>query len=176
MVMEPAPSARGLIATMVAAVLVGGCVPRDAATSPVPLPTSDPPAREIEQGRGRCGVTDLGQDYGTRIEPAEGRPGDDLTFSGTTFRGEDGRWAPSRKIELWLSDGRLGVPASDGTVLVVTVVPRLACRFRTTATVPEVPPGRYRLTPLVFSGSGYGYFLHEPFLVLPPRAGEPTGT
>ena len=176
MVMAPTSSVRGLTATILAVVLVGGCDPQDSATSPAPVPTGDSPTREIEQGRGRCGVTDLGQDYGTRIEPAEGRPGDDLRFSGTTLRGEDGRWAPSRKIELWLSEGRLGVPGSDGTVLVVRVVPGLACRFSTTAMVPEVPPGRYVLTPLVFSRSGYGYFLDEPFRVLPPHAGEPTWT
>jgi hypothetical protein len=104
-------------------------------------------------------VIDLATEYGASLWPREVRPGDRIRIFGTTYRGEDGRWAPSRKIEIWWDYGRQdGPPGSGDSSLIGTIEPGLRCRFNFEAVVPDSPPGRYPVQALVYDRDGFGYF------------------
>jgi hypothetical protein len=139
-----------------------GIGPIAAPAPATPTPTPTPPAEvvlESEGERGRCGVLDPETEfYGSRVSPREGRPGELLTLSGTTYRTEGWRWAPSSKIEFWWSEAKLGIPGGEGSSLLLRIRPGTACEFEAHALIPAVPPGRYFLTTLVFDGDGYGSY------------------
>jgi len=78
---------------------------------------------------------------GRRFEPTHGPPGTIIAFSGTTLRGEDGRWAPSDRLEAWWNT----VAPSRGIQL-LRIDDMEGCRFETTFAVPDVTPGRYKIS------------------------------
>ncbi len=130
-----------------------------------------------------CGKTNItSDDYGTEIDPTAGPPGTEVKFSGTTVRGEDWEWAPSDRLEAWwntdapASEVPGGTPVRDGPVLrLVRVDDMERCEFETTFTVPEVEPGRYKISVFVWDANpedGYGLFLPHHFVVTDP-AHEP---
>lgn len=140
-----------------------------------------------EEATPDCGKTNITSDeYGTEIHPRSGPPGTEVTFTGTTLRGEDWEWAPSDRLEAWwntdtpASEVPGGTPVTDGPLLrLVRVDDMEQCRFETTFTVPDVEPGRYKIS--VFSWfanpeDGYGLFLPHHFTVTesepPPCADE----
>lgn len=174
LVMSSTTSARpsgASLAPFAAFLLLAACsVPRDRPPADSAGSTEHPVPREAAQDeRSRCGVLENpGEEYGARVKPNRGRPGDPLTLFGTTFRGEDWRWAPSRKIEFWwdyrLQDGPRGM---GNGFLLARVLPRDACTFRTTSTIPDVPPGGYWLRALVFHRGGFGFLGEERVRVLP---------
>lgn len=125
----------------------------------------------------RCGRTEITSDeYGTEIHPSRGRAGTEVTLSGTTLRGEDGRWAPSDRLEAWWntdtpsSAGSEARPVRDGPVVKLVVVDDMErCGFATTFTVPEAEPGRYKISVFVWDAEpdeGYGLFLPHHFRVI----------
>ena len=111
-----------------------------------------------------CGKMNIASDdYGTEIRPSSGAPGTEVTFSGTTLRGEDGRWAPSDRLEAWWDTD---VPS--GGIRLVRVDDMNRCRFETTFTVPDVPPGRHKISVFAWDEDpqeGYGLFLPHHFIV-----------
>lgn len=147
--------------------------PAASTTESVPAPTDEPTPD--------CGKTNIASDeYGTEIHPRSGPPGTEVTFTGTTLRGEDWKWAPSDRLEAWwntdapASEVPGGAPVRDGPVVrLVRVDDMEQCRFETTFTVPDVELGRYKIS--VFSWfaipeDGYGVFLPHHFTV---TASEP---
>ena len=111
-----------------------------------------------------CGRTNIASDaYGTEIHPTSGPPGTEVTFSGTTLRGEDGKWAPSDRLEAWWDTN---VP--HGGIKLVEVHDMERCRFETKFTVPDVEPGSYKISVFAWSADpadGYGLFLPHRFTV-----------
>ena len=147
-----------------------------AASTTESVPPTDEPTPQ-------CGKTDIASDeYGTEIHPRSGPPGTEVTFTGMTLRGEDWQWAPSDRLEAWwntdapASEIPGGTPVRDGPVVrLVRVDDMEQCRFETTFMVPDVEPGRYKIS--VFSWfanpeDGYGLGLPHYFTVtaseLPP--------
>jgi hypothetical protein len=131
-----------------------------------------------------CGVISLtGDEYGTRLDKYQARAGDIVTLSGTTLRGEDGRYAPSDRLEAWWNTEvpRSEVPEAesieDGPVVQLVEVDDMEmCEFEARFTVPDVEPGRYVISVFVWdqpASEGYGLFLPHEFEVLmdAPAAG-----
>lgn len=122
-----------------------------------------------------CGETDIASDgYGTEIYPRNGPAGSVVAFSGTTLRGEDGKWAPSDRLEAWWNadapaNASGGTPSREGPVMrLVRVDDMERCSFETKFTVPDVEPGRYRITVFVWNAppaEGYGIFIPHYFTV-----------
>jgi N-acetylneuraminic acid mutarotase len=116
-------------------------------------------------------VVDLASDaYGTEITPHRGRPGDVVKISGTTMRGEDGRWASSDRLEAWWNTKSPGgPPLMDGPVVkLVQVDDMRRCRFQAQFNVPDVEPGTYLVTIVTWDSppsEGYGLALPERFIV-----------
>ena len=129
----------------------GGAAPYDDATLEVVRPPD-------------CGRTNIASDaYGTEIHPTYGPPGSEVMFSGTTVRGEDWKWAPSDRLEAWWDTD---VPR--GGIKIVEVDDMERCRFKTTFTVPDVEPGRYKISVFAWDADpseGYGLFLPHHFTV-----------
>jgi hypothetical protein len=128
-------------------------------------PSTEPP---------RCGVISLtSKRYGMHIEPTQGRPGNRVAVFGPTFRGEDGRFLPSDRLEVWWNTK---VPTSEapdvqrikpGPVVLLTIVSDMSrCRFRAAFKVPDVRPGSYRVVAFVFHEGGYGWFGSDVFRVI----------
>ena len=98
-----------------------------------------------------------------------------MSLSGTTVRGEDGRWAASDRLEAWwntevpASEVPGGRPVDEGPVVRLARVDGMeSCHFETTFSVPDVPPGRYQISVFVWAEDprdGYGYFLPHEFTV-----------
>ena len=93
---------------------------------------------------------------------------------GPTFRGEDGRFAPSTRLKVWWNakvpqhEFSEAAPFDPGPVLLLATVRDMdRCRFRTTFEVPAVPPGTYKVRTFVFDKSGYGWFGRHHFTVEP---------
>ncbi|MGH2738644.1 MAG: hypothetical protein ACRDHH_07485 [Actinomycetota bacterium] len=106
-----------------------------------------------------CGVTPIDESYGARLEIPSGRAGDPLVVAGTTYRDEGGRWAPSDRIEVWWDyNSRWGPPGVYGSHRLLSIDTGTRCAFRTSATVPNVEPGVYAVTTLIFDANGYGIF------------------
>ncbi len=153
-------------------------------TTPLASRTEPVPA-DTHEATPDCGKTNIASDeYGTEIHPMSGPPGTEVTFSGTTLRGEDWRWAPADRLEAWWNTE---VPASEvpggrairkGSVSKLVEVDDMErCRFETSFTVPDAEPGRYKISVFVWHDDGYGYFLPHHFTVTSdsgecPRVGE----
>lgn len=111
-----------------------------------------------------CGRTSITSDaYGTEIHPTTGPPGSVVTLSGTTLRGEDGRWAASDRLEAWWGS----TTPSDG-IRLTRVDDMERCRFHSTFVVPDADPGHYEISVFVWGANprdGYGLFLSHHFTV-----------
>lgn len=111
-----------------------------------------------------CGRTNIASDeYGTEIHPTSGPPGTEVILSGTTVRGEDWKWAPSDRLEAWWDTE---VPA--GGIRLARIDDMERCRFETTLSVPNVEPGRYKISVFAWDADpseGYGLFLPHHFTV-----------
>jgi hypothetical protein len=123
--------------------------------------------------RPHCGFVSPGSPrYGSHIDPTSGQPGDSVEVFGTTFRGEDGRFAPSTLLEVWWNakvpqdEVSEAMPFDTGPVLLLATVQDMdRCRFRTRFEVPDVRPGTYKIRTFVYDKSGYGWFGYHRFNV-----------
>jgi hypothetical protein len=121
-----------------------------------------PPA----DSKGDCGVTLIDESYGAHLKTPSGRAGDPLVVTGTTYRDEGGRWAPSDRVEVWWDyRWRWGPPGVDGSQRLLTIDTGTNCTFRASATVPDVEQGVYPVTTLIFHVNGYGIFGEDLFTV-----------
>lgn len=149
----------------------GPPIERQARRTPSPSPQTDgtTPAPD-------CGTIGLGRDeYGTTLDGSRGSAGTEVTLSGTTLRGEDGRWAPSDRLEAWWntevprSEQSNAQPLRSGPVVKLVEVDDMErCHFEATFTVPNVEPGRYKISVFVWDANpenGYGFFLPHRFTV-----------
>ncbi len=129
-----------------------------------------------------CGVVNVASDeYGTELDKYQGEPGDVITLSGTTLRGEDGRWTPADRLEAWWNAGvpRSEVPDAtpigDGRIVKLVEVDDMErCEFEVEFIVPDVEPGRYVVSVMVWDeprSDGYGWSLPHEFGVLTDRGG-----
>lgn len=127
---------------------------------------------EFERGPGapsipRCGVIDVGSKaYGTVMLPTHAAPGDQVVLSGSTYRGEDGRYYPADRLEVWFNTKvpsaqvPNAAPITPGPIVhLATVQDMERCTFSTHFTVPDVQPGSYKVSVFVFDRSGYGFWL-----------------
>ncbi len=111
-----------------------------------------------------CGTVNTASDeYGTEINPSAGPPGTIVRLYGDTLRNEDGKWAPSHRLEGWWDTD---VPGYG--IKLAKVGNMNTCHFETMFTVPDVKPGFYRIS--VFSWNvdprdGYGLYLPHRFTV-----------
>jgi hypothetical protein len=118
-----------------------------------------------------CGQISLSrEEYGTDLDQRRGEPGETVKLSGTTQRGEDGRWAASDRLEAWWNtDVPNGAPLIEGPVIrLLTVTNMETCRFEATFEVPDVEPGRYKISVFAWSANpdnGYGFALPHYFNV-----------
>jgi hypothetical protein len=92
-----------------------------------------------------------------------GRPGRAV---GATLRGEDGRYFPADRLEVWfntkvpVSQVPDASPITPGPILQLSTVSDMtSCTFSTHFTVPRVAPGRYKVNVFVFHVGGYGFWL-----------------
>jgi hypothetical protein len=114
--------------------------------------------------RPRCGMlSPAGPEYNTVMLPRRGVPGDEIVLSGPTLRGEDGRFFPADRLEVWFntsvptSEVPNASPIAAAPILhLVTVEDIERCTFSTHFAVPDVPPGRYKIFDFVFWEGGYG--------------------
>jgi hypothetical protein len=136
-----------------------------ASFAPAPLA----PSADRRTLRRECGQVELtSRQYGIHISPRRVMAGDVVTVRGTTLRGEDGRYAPSDRIEVWwntrfpAADVATTKAAGPGPVLLLaTEDDTERCRFRTTFPVPNVSPGTYLITVVVYDAqpaNGFGLF------------------
>jgi hypothetical protein len=121
----------------------------------------------------RCGMLDPGGDrYNTVMLPTRAAPGDEVVLSGPTYRGEDGRYFPSDRLEVWFnselptSHAPNASPIAPGPIVhLATVHDMKRCTFSTRFTVPDVTPGRYEISVFVFYEAGYGFWLPHTLTV-----------
>ncbi len=112
-----------------------------------------------------CPPVEQGQDWS--MDSASGVPGSLVTVSGPVpLFGEDGKYAPSDKIEVWwnlapeesysvLPNEKGPIPERNGpATLLGTVDATQSCTFATTFEVPDVSPGSYRVVALLYGGGG----------------------
>ena len=157
------------ILTLALVVLIAGCGVDDP-ESPTRNPVAFNPVEDALPPD--CGTINLvGDDYGTEIHPNRGPPGTEVVLSGTTVRGEDGRWAASDRLEAWWNTE---VPESDvaiqegATVQLVQIDNMERCRFEASFMVPDAEPGRYQISVFTWEEDpteGYGLFLPHDFTV-----------
>jgi hypothetical protein len=171
--------ARSLICCFLVVITATACTmsadvkPPDTRPRTLPPPTAALAASEAPHRRPRCGVVSLtGPQYGSHIEPTSGQPGEKVEVFGLTFRGEDGRFFPSYRLEVWwnarvpATEVPDAQPYDDGPViLLVTVQNMNRCRFRAEFTVPDVRPGTYKIRSFVYHEGGYGWFGWHRFTV-----------
>lgn len=158
---------RSLISIALAAAALAACTADDP-PSTRGKPTGASPTPD-------CGTIDVATDeYGTEIHPTKAPLGSKVTLSGTTVRGEDGRWAPSDRLEAWWNtkapSGEAGGALKPGPIVQLVVVENMErCRFEASFRVPESLPGRrYRISVFVWEADpdgGYGLFLPQYFTV-----------
>jgi len=121
----------------------------------------------VASPRPRCGMLNpAGPEYNTVMLPAEAAPGAEVVLSGPTFRGENGRYFPADRLEVWFntkvpySQVPSAEPIAPGPILrLATVEDMDQCTFSTRFTVPQVGPGRYKISVFVFHEGGYGWWL-----------------
>ncbi len=138
--------------------------------APSPATPADAEKRRTRQLRHKCGTVNVASErYGSHIDPLRGAPADTVLVSGTTFRGEDWRFFPSDRVEVWWNTR---FPTSQAKPLRPGPIIRLAtldnmqrCRFRTEFTIPDVRPGMYRVVTFIFYQGGYGWFGDHRFHV-----------
>jgi Kelch motif len=135
-------------------------------------PATDRWRRVVPSLTPECGVIELtDDDYETEIKPTSGPPGKVVRVSGPTLRGEDGRWAPSGRLEMWWNsefpDRKR--PIDAGPVLkLVEVRDMERCRFSAAFRVPDVPPGAYAISKHTWDSppsQGYGTDPYHLFIV-----------
>jgi hypothetical protein len=122
-----------------------------------------------------CGVTDTaGKTYGAHFSLSAGKPGDTVVVAGPTLRGEDGRYAPALRIEVWWntnvprSQAPYVTPLRPGPVLLLAAENELdRCNFSLRFSVPPVRPGPYRVETFIYWEGGYSPFGGELFSVTP---------
>lgn len=157
-----------------------GRAPTKSVLSPTPttsLASSGEAERLTTQElRRKCGTLDVGSDpdrYGSHIRPQRGESGDTVVVHGPTFRGEDWRYFPSNRLEIWWNTR---VPTSQapyepirpGPIKHLATVENMErCQFRAEFKVPDVRPGIYRVVTFVFHEGGYGWFGEDRFRVTP---------
>jgi hypothetical protein len=123
-----------------------------------------------------CGVTrPVRLNRADFLSRSLGRSGQDVVVTGPTLRTEDGRYAPASFVEVvWNTNVAVSAvpdaaPITPGPVFLLAREPILGqCRFRVSFRVPDVPPGRYRITVLIWHeppGDGYGLAGVETFRV-----------
>src|SRR5207244_3661738 len=114
-----------------------------------------------------CGASPpVRMDRADTLSRAAGRPGQNVFLSGPTLRGEDGRYAPASFVEVvWNTNVAVSAvpdapPITSGPALMLARKPILGhCQFRAAFRVPDVRPGRYRITVLTWDeppSDGYG--------------------
>ena len=132
------------------------------------------PLSSVARESPHCGsVSGTSARYGSHLGASTGRPGDPVAVYGPTLRGEDGRFARSKRLEVWWNAKNPGVRGVEPdranpdspVVLLATVRDMDACRFRTTFEVPDGAPGRYPIRTVVYWKGGYGWFGHHPFTI-----------
>jgi hypothetical protein len=157
-----------------------GPTPTESVLSPSPTTSLASPGEAerltTQELRRKCGTIDVGSDpdrYGSHIRPQRGEPGDTVFVYGPTFRGEDWRYFPSDRLEIWWNTR---VPSSEapyepirpGPIIHLATVENMErCRFRTEFVVPDVRPGNFRVVTFVFHEGGYGWFGGHRFRVTP---------
>ncbi len=121
-----------------------------------------------------CGSISVGSRvYGSHLSAASGQPGDMVQVYGTTLRGEDGKFSPSKRLEVWWNTGIPDIRGADprpinpdSPILLLTTKHDMdGCRFRTRFEVPNVPRGGYRIRTIIYWFGGYGWFGYDHFTV-----------
>jgi hypothetical protein len=155
----------GLILILV--FLIAGCGVNDADSVEPASPTLQSARRAPPPD---CGIIDVASDdYGTKISPTSGPPGTEVVLSGTTVRGQDGRWAASDRLEAWWNTGVPGSaqPIVEGAVVQLVRVDNMErCQFEAAFRVPDVEPDRYRISVFTWEqdpAEGYGFSLPHQF-------------
>jgi hypothetical protein len=104
--------------------------------------------------------------------PTRAAPGDEVVISGPTFRGEDGRYFPSDRLEVWFntelptSQAPNASPIAPGPIVhLATVYDMERCTFSSHFTVPDVTSGYYEISVFVFDEAGYGFWLPHTLTV-----------
>jgi len=118
-----------------------------------------------------CGIVNVGSEqYSTTIDPGFGRPGTGVVLSGPTLRGEDWRYAPADRVEVWWNTEVPLTEVPDARPLVPGRIVRLAreeisgrCNFSVYFTIPDVPAGQYEVRVFMYHEGGYGFFLGHTF-------------
>jgi hypothetical protein len=136
-------------------------------TTPTPEPST------VSGRTPRCGIVSLtSPHYGSHIDPISGQVGEAIEVFGTTFRGEDGRFTPSNRLEVWwnarvpATEVPAAEPFDDGPIVLLATVGNMnRCRFRTEFNVPDVRPGTYKIRTFVYFEGGYGWFGWHRFTV-----------
>jgi hypothetical protein len=109
--------------------------------------------------------------YGVHLSSTSGEVGDTIAVYGTTLRGENGRFAPSQRLEVWWNaqwpNGQATPePFQAGPVVLLALVNDMDhCRFRTAFNVPDVPPGVYEVRAFVSMRQESGLFEPVRFTV-----------
>jgi hypothetical protein len=107
-----------------------------------------------------CGSVSLaGEEYGAEFTPVAGAPGSVVTVAGTTLRGEDGRYTPADRVEVWWNERWPveGLPAPLGERMRLAVQDISGrCHFAVRFLVPDVAPGRYPLVVHAYHPGEYG--------------------
>lgn len=98
-----------------------------------------------------------------------------MLLTGTTVRGEDGRWAPADRLEAWWNtsvpstESKAGRRIKGGPVLKLAQVDDMErCSLATEFIIPDVEPGTYEISVFVWDdppSEGYGSFLPHRFTV-----------
>jgi streptogramin lyase len=120
-----------------------------------------------------CGVTNIASDeYSTVMVPDRGPPGTGVVLTGPTLRGEDWRYAPADRVEVWWNTDVPTTQVPDQPPITPGPIVLLAtedvsgrCTFSAYFTVPDVPSGRYEVRVFMYDDSGYGDFLGHTFQV-----------
>lgn len=120
-----------------------------------------------------CGVIGpTSDDYSTAMLPDRGPSGTGVVLSGPTLRGEDGRYWPADRVEVWWNTEVPATEVSDAPPTTPGPIVRLAredvserCTYSLHFTIPDVPPGRYDVRVFMYHEGGYGFFLGHTFQV-----------
>jgi hypothetical protein len=120
-----------------------------------------------------CGLISLGREtYGTTMLPKQGPSGTGVVLSGPTLRGEDGRYWPADRVEVWWNTEVPTTEVTGAPPLTPGPIVPLAredvserCTFSVFFTVPDVRPGLYEVRVFMYHDGGYGFFLGHDFQV-----------